>query len=77
MKTCKTCSNEVWRPHFRQCDDCIGQGVNIEDYEAGEAILDRVMAGLCQNCGKKEGCTCPLISSEIDSAIVGGLKKPK
>ena len=60
MKTCKTCSNKVSQPWFLQCDSCIAQNVNIEDYEVGEAILDRVLAGLCQNCGKK-GCGCTFI----------------
>jgi len=31
---------------------------SMEDLEAASTMLDRVMAGLCQNCGKKVGCTC-------------------
>lgn len=34
---------------------------STEDLEAGAKIFDRVMAGLCQNCGKKEGCTCNFV----------------
>lgn len=61
VKTCKTCPNKVSQPWLRQCDSCIVQNVSIEDHEAAKTILDRVMAGLCQNCGKKESCTCKFI----------------
>ena len=46
---------------FLQCDSCIRQNVSIEEHEAAETIMDRVTAGLCQNCGKKEGCTCTYV----------------
>lgn len=34
---------------------------SIEELEAAEQTLDRVLVGGCQNCGKKEGCTCKFI----------------
>ncbi len=33
----------------------------IEELEVAEILFDRVIAGLCQNCGKKEGCTCTYV----------------
>ena len=59
--TCKTCTNKVSQPWFTQCDDCIEQRITIEEYEVAEAIVNRVLAGCCQNCGKKETCTCKFI----------------
>ncbi len=67
--TCKTCTNKVSQPWFRQCDSCIAQRVTSEDHEAAETILDRVLAGLCQNCGKKEGCTCVYVASTSDNPL--------
>lgn len=56
--TCKTCTNRISQPWFTQCEDCISGRITIEEHEAAEAIVARVLAGLCQNCGKKKDCTC-------------------
>ena len=65
---CRTCTNEVTRPYL-QCDTCMGQNISIADHEVAEIILDRVMAGLCQACGKQEGCTCVYVASTPDNPL--------
>lgn len=68
MKTCRTCSNDVSAEWFTQCPDCIAQNVSIEDHEAAEIILDRVLAGTCQNCGKTE-CSCVYVASTPNNPL--------
>ena len=47
---------------------------SIEDLEVAEIIFDRFMAGCCQNCGKKVGCTCSYVDPKKPLGIVIGFQ---
>ncbi|MHA2279720.1 MAG: hypothetical protein ACXAC5_02335 [Promethearchaeota archaeon] len=74
LARCKTCPNDVSANWFTQCPDCIAQNITIEDHEAAEITLDRVLAGSCQNCGKTEGCTCVYIAPDNPLGTVVGFQ---
>ena len=68
MLKCRSCGCEI-REGWFLCYTCTKSGMSIEDIEAGEQILNRVLAGLCQNCGQN-ATSCECVYVEISYGVV-------
>lgn len=72
--TCGAVRDALIAKAFTPASRADAETCSMEDLEAASTMLDRVMAGLCQSCGKKEGCTCRFVDPKNPLGIVIGFQ---